>query len=97
MYYVGIDLHAYAVRVCVLDAQGHRVVSMSLPAGPYGLRAFFKKVPRPFKSAEEVYPANSYGLKAFAKRHKKNDRTDAHLIAKLLQGGDPPTVVIQRA
>ena len=31
--------------------------------------------------AEEVYLANGYELKAFAKRHKKNDRIDAHLIA----------------
>jgi transposase len=44
--------------------------------------------------AEKVYLANSYELKAFAKRHKKNDKIDARLIAWLLQRGDLPTVTI---
>jgi transposase len=44
--------------------------------------------------AQEVYLADSYQVKAFAKRHKKNDKIDARLIAWLLQRGDLPSVVI---
>jgi transposase len=112
MYYVGIDLHKRTVWMCVLDSEGRSVHSIRLHAGPDSLKAFFKKVPRPFKVAveatynwyyvvdiaeqyaEKVYLANSYELKAFAKRHKKNDKIDARLIAWLLQRGDLPTVMI---
>jgi transposase len=44
--------------------------------------------------AEKVYLANSYELKAFAKRHKKTDKIDAHLIAEVLRKGYLPTVTI---
>lgn len=44
--------------------------------------------------AEKVYLANSYELKAFAKRHKKTDKIDAHLIADVLRKGYLPTVTI---
>ncbi|MHA1942054.1 MAG: IS110 family RNA-guided transposase [Candidatus Hodarchaeales archaeon] len=44
--------------------------------------------------AEEVFLANSYELKAFAKRHKKTDKIDARLIAKILQKGFLPVVTI---
>jgi transposase len=44
--------------------------------------------------AEEVYLADSYQVKAFAKKHKKNDKIDAGLIAWLLQRGDLPTAAI---
>lgn len=44
--------------------------------------------------AEKVHLANSSELKAFAKRHKKNDKIDAQLIAKLLSRGDLPEVYI---
>lgn len=42
----------------------------------------------------EAYLADAYQTKAFAKKHKKNDKIDAALIAWLLQRGDLPTVVI---
>jgi transposase len=41
-----------------------------------------------------VSMANPYELKAFAKRHKKNDKIDAHLIAKVLWQGFLPTATI---
>ena len=44
--------------------------------------------------AQEVFLANSFELKAFAKRHKKNDRIDARLIAGILQKGFLPIVTI---
>jgi transposase len=44
--------------------------------------------------AEKVFMANSYELKAFAKRHKKTDKIDARLIAKILQKGFLPVVTI---
>ncbi len=44
--------------------------------------------------AEEVFLANSYELKAFAKRHKKTDKIDARLIARILQKGFLPVVAI---
>jgi transposase len=44
--------------------------------------------------AEKVFLANSYELKAFAKRHKKTDKIDARLIAKILQKGFLPVVTI---
>ncbi len=44
--------------------------------------------------AEEVFLANSYELKAFAKRHKKTDKIDARLIAKILYKGFLPVVAI---
>jgi transposase len=43
---------------------------------------------------EEVFLANSYELKAFAKRHKKTDKIDASLIARILQKGFLPVVTI---
>lgn len=46
------------------------------------------------KYAEKVYLANSYELKAFAKRNKKTDKIDAHLIADVLRKGYLPTVTI---
>ena len=46
------------------------------------------------KYADKVHLANSSELKAFAKRHKKNDKIDAQLIAKLLSRGDLPEVYI---
>lgn len=46
------------------------------------------------KHAEKVYLANSYELKAFAKRHKKTDKIDAHLIADVLRKGYLPIVTI---
>ena len=46
------------------------------------------------KYADEVYLANSYELKAYAKRHKKTDKIDAHLIADVLRKGYLPTVTI---
>ncbi len=44
--------------------------------------------------AEKVFLANSYELKAFAKRHKKTDKIDARLIAKILHKGFLPVVTI---
>jgi transposase len=44
--------------------------------------------------AQEVSLANSYELKAFAKRHKKNDKIDARLIADVLCKGYLPKVTI---
>jgi transposase len=44
--------------------------------------------------AEEVFLANPFELKAFAKRHKKNDKIDAKLIATVLQQGYLPVVTI---
>ena len=44
--------------------------------------------------AKKVYLADSYELKAFAKRHKKTDRIDAKLIAKVLYKGFLPEVHI---
>lgn len=44
--------------------------------------------------AEGVYLADSYETKAFAKRHKKTDKIDAGLIARLLHRGDLPCVAI---
>ena len=44
--------------------------------------------------AQHVHLANSYELKAFAKRHKKTDKIDARLIAKVLYQGYLPTVTI---
>jgi transposase len=44
--------------------------------------------------AGKAYLANSYELKAFAKRHKKTDKIDAHLIADVLRKGYLPTVYI---
>jgi transposase len=44
--------------------------------------------------AQEVFLANPYELKAFAKRHKKNDKIDAKLIATVLQQGYLPVVTI---
>ncbi len=44
--------------------------------------------------AKEVFLANSYELKAFAKRHKKTDKIDARLIARILQKGFLPVVTI---
>lgn len=44
--------------------------------------------------ADKVYLANSYELKAFAKRHKKTDKIDAHLIADVLRKGYLPAVTI---
>jgi len=44
--------------------------------------------------AQKVFLANSYELKAFAKRHKKTDKIDAGLIAKILQKGFLPVVTI---
>lgn len=46
------------------------------------------------KYSEEVYLANSYELKAFAKRHKKTDKIDARLIARILHKGFLPVVTI---
>lgn len=39
--------------------------------------------------------ANAYELKAFSKRHKKTDKTDAKLIANILQKGFLPMVTIE--
>jgi transposase len=44
--------------------------------------------------AKKVYLSNSYELKAFAKRHKKTDKIDAHLIADVLRKGFLPIVTI---
>lgn len=44
--------------------------------------------------AKNVFLANSYELKAFAKRHKKTDKIDAHLIADVLRKGYLPIVTI---
>src|SRR3989338_1583530 len=53
---------------------------------------FFVDLAREY--AHEVFLANSYELKAFAKRHKKNDKIDARLIATILQKGFLPVVAI---
>jgi len=53
---------------------------------------FFVDLAREY--AQEVFLANSYELKAFAKRHKKNDKIDARLIATVLQRGFLPMVTI---
>lgn len=53
---------------------------------------FFVDLAREY--AQEVFLANSYELKAFAKRHKKNDKIDARLIAAILQKGFLPVVTI---
>ena len=44
--------------------------------------------------ADEVLLANTFELKAFAKKHKKNDKIDAKLIATVLQQGYLPSVTI---
>lgn len=47
-----------------------------------------------YEFTNQVSMANPYELKAFAKQHKKNDKIDAHLIAKVLWQGFLPTATI---
>ncbi len=47
-----------------------------------------------YEFTDRVFMAKPYELKAFAKRHKKNDKIDAELIAKVLWQGFLPTAVI---
>lgn len=53
---------------------------------------FFADIVHEFSS--DVFMAKPFELKAFAKQHKKNDRIDAHLIAKILFQGFLPTATI---
>lgn len=54
MYYVGSDLHKEQTWFYVLDEQGNKVLSKSIPNNPKILHKFFQSLPRPFTLAVEA-------------------------------------------
>ncbi len=101
MFYVGLDVHAKFVAVCVLDDQGKKQREVKL--GPVTeLLHFLKSLDQPFHVAyeascgygeyfnllsplaESVTVAHPAQLHAIFKSSRKNDRNDAHMLARLL-------------
>jgi len=54
MYYVGSDLHKEQTWFYVMDEQGNKILSKSIPNNPKFLHKFFKSLPYPFTLAVEA-------------------------------------------
>ena len=111
-FYVGIDLHARTLHLCVLDSTGSVVADRKLPCHfdsvlqaiePYrqdlvvGVECMFgwywladrcAEHSIPFVLGHALYMKLIHGAKA------KNDRLDAHKIARLLKGGNFPMAYV---
>src|SRR5215471_14545444 len=83
-FYAGIDLHARRLHLCVLDGKGQPVKDVNIAATP---DAFLAAI-APF--SHDLVVGHAYYMRLIHGAKAKNDKIDAHKIARLLRGGNFP-------
>jgi len=75
-HYCGIDLHARAMYVCILDQHGTKLVHKNLPTTPEA----FLRIVAPYRDDLVVAVECMFTMKAIHGGKAKNDKIDAHKL-----------------